>query len=526
MFQLQSINDKGSLATPVYTPTPYGSTSPAVNAQAYLRDLITAYPRLPSSAKDKIDPFIAGGGEVTSEEGQLALEGFKTQDARLAPLHRAWVAAGKKVDGKSPSFWRILPPPLLMCRLVMGSVELNDAWRSWTNEIIEDGGSGLTAKGHHDLTPFVSLEGGLDATWKKLSTRKPPIPPIPHPYPSANIASPTPANYIDLPTRERLCVEKASIWTAYFLHNLFVTGPSAREAVAGVRWILSLTPWWALRQVRLPPPFPPSFANRPSFINRINGSYLFVQLLKITDPSKMISALLALILARPFGLPSLFQKLVSALLGSQEAVCRKEAEGVESRIVSEVGAERGKKYCEAVRAYVGGTSVDERRETGARAEREGVSLIRVIIPKEEAIPASAVPLLEKLVSVLSMARDYESLIEFCASATFVKMIKATLTVVLYGPLTAWSKHCKLSDRVYDLQVFLADLVETAKAKDAGKFCLVGSCRIVGTDGCWGWLVDLASFLALCQRHQQKLYYLFSVSSSLRSGQVPILQNID
>lgn len=64
------------------------------------------------------------------------------------------------------------------------------------------------------------------------------------------------AQYTDLPMRERLCVEKSGIWVAYFLYELFVTGPNAKETIAGVRWLLSLIPWWPLRQVSNPRPIP------------------------------------------------------------------------------------------------------------------------------------------------------------------------------------------------------------------------------------------------------------------------------
>lgn len=52
---------------------------------------------------------------VSTEEATAASAAFKEQDAKAAPLHRAWLASGKKVD------------------------ELNEAWRSWTDEITEDG---------------------------------------------------------------------------------------------------------------------------------------------------------------------------------------------------------------------------------------------------------------------------------------------------------------------------------------------------------------------------------------------------
>lgn len=76
--------------------------------------------------------------------------------------------------------------------------------------------------------------------------------------------------------------------------------------------------------------------------------------------------------------------------------------------------------------------------------------------------------LQTLLSLLSTARDYDSLIAFCAGPTFVRIVKDTLAVVLYHPLTAWGKTCKLSDRVHDLQIFLTELVEVARRKDAGK----------------------------------------------------------
>lgn len=161
------------------------------------------------------------------------------------------------------------------------------------------------------------------------------------------------------------------------------------------------------------------------------------------------------------------------MLGSHASHCRKEAKTVEKTIQNVAGESDGERLCKAVKGYVFESSVDERHNMNERAAREGVPLIQVIVRgKDESanstIPPAAAPHLQKLIALYSTARDYDSLIEFSSSATFVKIIKDTLTVVLYGPLTQWSKKCNLSDRVQDLHLFLTDLVETARKKDVGE----------------------------------------------------------
>lgn len=199
----------------------------------------------------------------------------------------------------------------------------------------------------------------------------------------------------------------------------------------------------------------------------------------------MVSALVAFILARPFGLQSLFHRLASAILGSHAQKCRKEAKGVEITVVREAsssGSGDGHLMCDAVRDYVDQTTRDERVAMGAQAAQSGRHLVEIIVAnynKQTPAPNSAggtttvsanvIPHLQKLLSLLSTARDYDGLIAFSNSATFVKVIKDTLTVVLYGPLTQWGKTCNLSDRVHDLQIFLTDLVETARRKDVGAY---------------------------------------------------------
>lgn len=199
----------------------------------------------------------------------------------------------------------------------------------------------------------------------------------------------------------------------------------------------------------------------------------------------MVSALVAFILARPFGLQSLFHRLAYAILGSHAQKCRKEAKGVEITVVREASSsgtgDNGHIMCDAVRDYVDQTTGDERIAMAAQAAQSGRHLVEIIVANYNkhtpasgnstttAVPANVIPHLQKLLSLLSTARDYDGLIVFSNSAAFVKVIKDTLTVVLYGPLTQWGKTCKLSDRVHDLQIFLTDLVETARRKDVGAY---------------------------------------------------------
>lgn len=204
------------------------------------------------------------------------------------------------------------------------------------------------------------------------------------------------------------------------------------------------------------------------------------------------------------------------MLGSHASHCRKEAKLVEKTIIQHVHASgEGEKLCEKVRKYVFESSVDERLEMNERAAREGVPLINAIISSSTpgstptTIPPAAAPQFQKLIALYSTARDYDSLIEFSSSATFVKIIKDTLTVVLYGPLTQWSKKCNLSDRVQDLHVFLTDLVETARKKDVGECCLYGwdSENSVLTIEMESWSRSGSVFGALCETSTKVVLYV-------------------
>ena len=186
----------------------------------------------------------------------------------------------------------------------------------------------------------------------------------------------------------------------------------------------------------------------------------------------MIAALLSLILARPFGTQSLFQRLMSSMLGSQATRYRKEAKVAETRIIEEEGDEQGRQWCTSINDYVFKTPVDGRQEIRVRAAQSGHHLVTVIVGSNT-IPPTVEHHLNKLLSLLSVSRDYDSIIEFSSSTAFVKFIKDSVSVVLYGPLTNWSKACKLNDRVYDLQVFLDDLVNTARSKENGMWLSCG-----------------------------------------------------
>ena len=230
----------------------------------------------------------------------------------------------------------------------------------------------------------------------------------------------------------------------------------------------------------------------------------------------MIAALLSLILARPFGSQSLVQRLMSSMLGSQATRYRKEAKVAETRIIKEAGVEQGRQWCNAINEYVFKTSVDGREEIRARAVESGKHLVSVIAGNST-IPPAVEAHLNKLLSLLSVSRDYDSIVEFSSSAEFVKVIKDSLSVVLYGPLTKWSKVCKLNDRVYDLQVFLDDLVNTARSKENGRWlsCLLPKfmrSNILFLSDFKG----IAAFVSLTERHQQSLYFLFHVSCHSKS----------
>ncbi|KAF8323263.1 hypothetical protein DL93DRAFT_2070883 [Clavulina sp. PMI_390] len=215
----------------------------------------------------------------------------------------------------------------------------------------------------------------------------------------------------------------------------------------------------------------------------------------------MLALLVAFILARPFGMHSLFQRVMGAILGSYAKKCRKDVEVLHDIIVREGGEAGvdGQRMYDAVSDYVLLTSPEDRVAMGKAALESGKPLVNLIVASytkaksseasstADEVPTSLAPHLQKVVSLLSTARDYDGLMDFCNGPVFARIIKDTLTVVLYGPLTQWSKTCKLSDRVHDLQIFLTELVETVRSKE----------------------VDLAALLALCRKHQQRLYYLFS-----------------
>ncbi|KAF9508930.1 hypothetical protein BS47DRAFT_1488207 [Hydnum rufescens UP504] len=191
----------------------------------------------------------------------------------------------------------------------------------------------------------------------------------------------------NLPSWEQLCIKMAAIWVAGVLHGLFVTGPNVKKLDS-----------WFLIGLKL---------------------CIFILLLRITDPSKMIAALLSLILATPFGTQSLFGRLISSMLAPKAS-------------------------------HIAGKP----RLHGAKSSKKRGS----------------------------NKGDNGAVV----STLLVKGIKDTLSVVFCGPLTEWCKVCRLNDRVYDPQVFLDDLVNTARSEDN----------------------STAAFITLAKWHQQNLYFLF------------------
>lgn len=127
----------------------------------------------------------------------------------------------------------------------------------------------------------------------------------------------TVSNIEDLPERYRKLIEWGRISLASALYSTFLGSDDSSSTLAGLKRMHGLMPYWALKGI-----------------------------LRISNPIAMIRAFLDLFLARPFGQPSLMQRMLGGGLDAEVKELREDAELVADKIADAT-------LCEKVRAFVG-----------------------------------------------------------------------------------------------------------------------------------------------------------------------------
>lgn len=126
----------------------------------------------------------------------------------------------------------------------------------------------------------------------------------------------TVSNIEDLPERYRKLIEWGRISLASALYSTFLGSDDSSSTLAGLKRMHGLMPYWALKGI-----------------------------LRISNPIAMIRAFLDLFLARPFGQPSLMQRMIGGGLDAEVKELREDAQLVSSKIADN-------KLCEKVQAFV------------------------------------------------------------------------------------------------------------------------------------------------------------------------------
>lgn len=240
-------------------------------------------------------------------------------------------------------------------------------------------------------------------------------------------------------------------------------------------------------------------------LKRINGMmpyFMIKGILRISNPIAMIRALLDLFLARPFGQPSLVQRIFSS--GLHEEI--REVKEDMLLVAQKIGDDR---MVKKIDAFIRATR-ETQEAYQAEAESENMDIVAVILRTPTDIPLDgrvmaqiarsnvaynrykafraslARPeddhgpdnddawLFEDLNVYLRLgrrARDKEQLIELIFEGGTSELLKDIVTI-FYQPLAQVYRAANIADSIGDLQAFVADLIRTVEQAEMGVFLLL------------------------------------------------------
>ncbi|KAK0535208.1 hypothetical protein OC835_002447 [Tilletia horrida] len=312
------------------------------------------------------------------------------------------------------------------------------------------------------------------------------------------------ANMRNLPEKYRAPTLYARNFAAEYMRFFVVIQPGADELFSALKIIHMLFPYWGA-----------------------------IQLLRVANAQKLIAGILAILLARPAGTPSLVQRLVSAIVGGQAKALDKKMIKPLRQVIDDT------RITQAIDAYVKRGSWVEKATIKKEAHESHNDILTVILLRAQALPEQEIMELQDayiaspFLSDIDLAypaacleeserrdppqlsatdgplalkyaraklylrnvlkkRDREQAAAMANSSLIPATIKDTLNAVFYQAIATIAKHANLASRLADLQAFNNDAINVRmKSKNTP-----------------------ADWIALAARHEQSLYMLFHEMSSI------------
>ncbi|CAD6910294.1 unnamed protein product [Tilletia controversa] len=312
------------------------------------------------------------------------------------------------------------------------------------------------------------------------------------------------SNIKNLPPNYRSAAEYARNFAAEWMRYFVVVQPGADELFSALKIIHMLFPYWGA-----------------------------IQLLRVANAQKVIAGILAILLARPGGTPSLIQRIVSAVVGSQ-------AKALEKKLIKPLRQVIGdSRITQAVDAYVNRGSWTEKAAVKKEAQEGWNDILTVILlraqalPEEETMEMQQAFITSPLLSDIELAyppsclhederrpppvlnatngplalkfaqsklylrnvlkkRDREQVVAMSNSSLIPATIKDTLNAVFYKAISTIAKHANLAARLGDLQAFNNDAIHVRSHS----------------------LNTRADWIALAARHENSLFLFFHEMASI------------
>ncbi|PWN28815.1 hypothetical protein BDZ90DRAFT_208233, partial [Jaminaea rosea] len=271
----------------------------------------------------------------------------------------------------------------------------------------------------------------------------------------------------DLPESYRALLAWARISAASTLFHLFMGSDTSSDLFSQLKRIHGLMPYFMMRQI-----------------------------LRISNPVTMIRGVIDLFLAQPFGQRSLLQRMFSSSLQEEARDLQEMVNAVRAKVEDEV-------LCEKVRLFVYAPP-DVQQVYRDDAQKENVDLLTTILrsPEEPRLGRQQIHrvirasrayevykrhraslknpelddegpqnddawLYEDLHVLLRLStrlRDKEQLLSLIFEGVTADLLKDMVTI-FYSPLATVYKAANIADSLYDLQVFINDLIKTVEATE-------------------------------------------------------------
>ncbi|KAK5089277.1 hypothetical protein LTR70_006799 [Exophiala xenobiotica] len=289
----------------------------------------------------------------------------------------------------------------------------------------------------------------------------------------------------DLSPEYQKFAEWLRIEIAATIYHLFLAEDNSPELFAQFKQIHSLLPYTVMKNV-----------------------------IRVANPAAVMSGVLDLFLAQPFGTRSLLQRIFSTTLHNGIKTAQRSVDGVAAEVDEPVFVEKLKHFVEA--------SEEVKNEFRAEAEAENVDTVVVILRSEHFSPAltpkqiqkifnayvawnSAVEnvddelkqgaedfsKLKQLLKLMTRKRDKEMMARMIEEPTTLQLFRDLFTI-FYEPLVRVYKSANVYNSITDFAQFADDTiktVETAQRQD------------VSADP----NQTVQSFIDLCQRHEHNFY---------------------